>query len=95
MAEDPRKWATTDNFQTALAVTRDVITNRPQFLQSFVACARGQGGEDKDGDGVAWCNDCRDDAVAVHPGAAEICANGMDDDCNGLVDDGCPSTPGP
>ena len=28
------------------------------------------------------------------PGAAEICGNGIDDDCNGLVDDGCPSASG-
>ena len=95
MAEDPHKWATTDNVKAALAVTREVITNRPKYLRSFVACARGQGGEDKDGDGVPWCNDCRDDIAAVHPGAAEICGNGIDDDCNGLVDDGCPPASSP
>ena len=42
-----------------------------------------------DGDGKRWCDDCRDDNPAVHPGAAEICGNGIDDDCNGVVDDGC------
>jgi hypothetical protein len=30
---------------------------------------------------------------AVIP-TAEVCDNGLDDDCNGLVDDGCPCTPG-
>jgi hypothetical protein len=25
----------------------------------------------------------------VHPGAAEICGNNFDDNCNGVVDDGC------
>jgi hypothetical protein len=89
VAEDPHKWATADNVQTALAAARDVITNRPQYLQSFVACAQGQGGDDVDGDGVPWCNDCRDDDPAVHPGAPEICGNAIDDDCNGVVDDGC------
>jgi hypothetical protein len=29
--------------------------------------------------------------VAAEP--AEICANGLDDDCNGLIDDGCPDQP--
>jgi hypothetical protein len=37
---------------------------------------------------VRWCDDCRDDNAEVHPGAAEICGNGIDDDCNGVVDDG-------
>ena len=46
-------------------------------------------GADQDGDGVRWCEDCRDDNAAVHPGAAEICGNGIDDNCNGVVDDGC------
>ena len=32
--------------------------------------------------------DCDDDAKAVHPGAKEIC-NDIDDNCNGVVDEGC------
>ena len=45
--------------------------------------------EDVDGDGHAamLCGDDCDDADAsVHPGAPETC-NGIDDDCNGAVDD--------
>ena len=36
-------------------------------------------------------SDCDDGAVAVNPGGVEVC-NGLDDDCDGLVDDGavCP-----
>jgi hypothetical protein len=79
----------TDDFNMALAATRDMITNRPMYLQSFVACEQGSGGEDKDGDGVPWCNDCRDDDATVHPGAAEICGNSFDDNCDGVVDEGC------
>ena len=36
---------------------------------------------------VANAGDCDDTRAAVHPGAIELC-NVLDDDCNGLVDDG-------
>jgi len=41
---------------------------------------------DKDGEAEDQ-GDCDDDNPAVHPGALEVC-NGLDDDCNGTVDDG-------
>jgi len=53
---------------------------------------------DDDGDGFAtesegsmMCTggtDCDDDNASVHPGATEFC-NRRDDDCDGVVDDGC------
>jgi hypothetical protein len=43
---------------------------------------------DQDGYTVAQ-GDCDDRNPDVHPGAAEICGDGIDNDCNGLVDDGC------
>jgi hypothetical protein len=32
--------------------------------------------------------DCNDGAATIHPGAAEVC-NSIDDDCDGITDEGC------
>ena len=41
---------------------------------------------DADHDNVAACLDCNDANASVHPGAPEYC-NGIDDDCNGRIDE--------
>ncbi|MCS6980061.1 MAG: MopE-related protein [Flavobacteriales bacterium] len=44
---------------------------------------------------VADPSDCNDTDAAIYPGAVEVC-NGVDDNCNGTVDEGCvglPETP--
>ena len=48
---------------------------------------------DDDNDQTPDAQDCKPLDAKVHPGAPEIC-NGLDDDCNGLVDEGFPDTDG-
>lgn len=42
--------------------------------------------DDVDGDGYGVDEDCDDSDSAVSPGAAEDCASGADDDCDGAID---------
>jgi hypothetical protein len=50
---------------------------------------------DADGDGYfvgTGCEsppDCDDTRASVHPGAAEMCGNDIDEDCDGQTDEGC------
>ncbi|MCK6530853.1 FG-GAP-like repeat-containing protein, partial [Myxococcota bacterium] len=47
----------------------------------------GTGGDDGDGDGASTCGDCDDADPTRAPGAGDVC-NGIDDDCDGTVDEG-------
>jgi hypothetical protein len=49
-------------------------------------CDGSVGYADEDGDGFAACEDCDDTLFAINDDAVEIC-DGLDNDCNGWVDD--------
>lgn len=64
-------------------------------VDASAAVARAQ---DVDGDGSPIPLDCMDRNAAVSPLASERCGNGLDDDCDGQMDEGCsvsssPSSP--
>ena len=48
---------------------------------------------DSDGDGAVDALDCAPNDAAIHPGAVEVC-NGVDDNCDGQVDEGDLCGPG-
>jgi hypothetical protein len=57
-----------------------------QFLDPNVSCT------DADNDGFcAGGEDCDDTEAAINPGSAEICDDGIDNDCDGLVDGADPA----
>jgi hypothetical protein len=88
VAADPHTWATVDNFNAAVTQARAIVGARADYLRSFVSCEQNGDGTDADGDGARWCDDCRDDDGSIHLGAPEVC-NGVDDNCNGIIDEGC------
>ncbi len=57
-----------------------------------VVCEDTCGGRrvDTDGDNAPACgNDCDDSDPNVHPGAPEVCGDGVDQNCDGHADEGC------
>ncbi|MBN2495719.1 MAG: putative metal-binding motif-containing protein [Deltaproteobacteria bacterium] len=49
--------------------------------------------EDLDGDGYCSPADCDDFDPAVGPGMPEICFDGLDNDCDGIIDENCNHLP--
>lgn len=80
-----------DDHDWALSILRDHLHLRAQFIDEWLQCRADGLGDDWDGDGVVFCHDCNDFNSEISPQVAETC-NGVDDNCNGFVDEGlsCP-----
>jgi len=76
-------YTNTGVYDVRLVVTDTVGAAGAATLQIVVEAAS----MDRDGDGVSAPADCDDTNSAIHPGASESC-NDVDDDCDGVVDDG-------
>lgn len=79
------------------------------LIKAKIAIAAGTYYLDKDGDGygssskptkicpaagyVTTGGDCDDAQAATNPGAAEVCGDSADNNCNGTADEGCSSCP--
>jgi hypothetical protein len=88
-AADPTRPFTFDQHLSEIAYLRQSIAARIDTLRAWLDCqASPASAPDLDGDGRPFCMDCRDDDPATYPGAAEICGDGRDQNCDG-IDDTC------
>ncbi len=87
---DPWDETPTEVRQKKRRIMRDFINNRPKRIRETLSCLKEGVEIDPDSDGFG-CNDCDSSNSTIHPGATEVC-DGVDNDCNGLVDDAaeCP-----
>lgn len=87
-AEDPHRPFSMADHEGSVGRLGGFFARRAAFVRDWIGCRR-EGGADPDGDGAEWCYDCAEGDPAVHPGGVEACGNALDDDCDGLVDEGC------
>lgn len=88
---DPQSFWTPGDFDREVARIATFLMDRTAEMNALAACLRTDA--DADGDGVRCAADCAPDDPAIYGGARDICANGIDEDCNGVPDDAsnCPN----
>jgi hypothetical protein len=88
---DPRREQSVDDFTWGVQAMHDFLAWRVLDAGDFAVCYL-PGAPDNDGDGYTCALDCNDGDGGVHPGAEDVCNDGIDQDCSGLADDD-PSCP--
>lgn len=72
------------------ARTDDSLCGRREYCDPNNGCTPIAICAETDGDGVSTCDgDCDDADRTTYPGAAEICGDGVANDCAGAADEGC------
>jgi hypothetical protein len=76
----------------AIAVP-DIPAVESEVTTPAAKACEGAGCQDADGDGAVAAQDCDDNNAKMYPGAVEFC-DGLDNNCNGVIDDNVsPSVP--
>ncbi|GMV41342.1 MAG: hypothetical protein AMXMBFR64_30580 [Myxococcales bacterium] len=88
---DPRKPYSTAQVASAVQGTVDFLAKRQADASNTFSCLV-SGSPDPDGDGYPCTSDCDNGDPSIHPGAEDLCGDGVDQDCSGVADDGagCP-----
>ena len=90
IAADAHHVWSVEMFDADAAALRAAVVARSAQMAAEAACLRTE--VDADGDGVRCGADCGPDDPTRHAGAVDVCDDGVDQDCNGVIDDGpdCP-----
>ena len=81
-----------DGYCFASSGTGEVECGDTQYCDPSVGCRAIPTGADMDRDRWNDFEDCDDNNPRINPGASELC-NGVDDDCDGVLDEGLPGQP--
>ena len=86
---DCRSWVMRHLFFAMVAIVGCRTKGEPTLGDTAVPVTTTRA--DADGDGYFSPEDCNDDSPLIHPGASELC-DGIDNNCDGNVDEGVTTT---